>query len=103
MLTSYFDYKFKMFKFTRYEIECRGGIFKLLWSTTIDSGESIPRAYVARRAGTRNLFLLGSWPPQIVQKFQHRSKKETGYKKARGGGVGESEMSLYPFPFIYHI
>jgi hypothetical protein len=39
-----------------------GGIFKLLWSPEIDSKESIPPAYVAWRAGTRNLFILGSWP-----------------------------------------
>ncbi len=36
--------------------------------------ESIPRnqippAYVAWRDGTTTLFLLGSWPPQIVSKF----------------------------------
>ncbi len=51
-----------------------GGIFKLLWSPEIDSKESIPSAYVAWRAGTKTLFLLGSWPPQIVQKFQHGKK-----------------------------
>ncbi len=28
--------------------------------------ESIPPAYVAWRASTKNLFLLGSQPPQIV-------------------------------------
>jgi hypothetical protein len=40
-----------------------GGIFKLLWSPEIDSEESIPPSYVAWWAGTRTLFLLGSWPP----------------------------------------
>ncbi len=39
-----------------------GGIFKLLWSPEIDSDESIAPTYVAWRAGTRTLFLLGSWP-----------------------------------------
>ncbi len=38
-------------------------IFKLLRSLGIDSKESIPPAYVAWRAGTTTLFLLGSWPP----------------------------------------
>jgi hypothetical protein len=41
----------------------RGGIFKLLRSPEIDSKESIPPNYVARRAGTTTLFLLGSKPP----------------------------------------
>ncbi len=40
-----------------------GGIFKLLWSPEIDSKESIPPVYVVWRAGTKTLFLLGSWPP----------------------------------------
>jgi hypothetical protein len=35
------------------------------------SKESIPPAYVAWRAGTTTLFLLGSWPPYIVLKFSH--------------------------------
>ncbi len=39
-----------------------GGIFKLLWSPEIGSEESIPPAYVAWRAGTKTIFLLGSWP-----------------------------------------
>jgi hypothetical protein len=34
----------------------------------------IPPAYVVWRVGTRTLFLLVSWPPYIVQKFQHRSQ-----------------------------
>ena len=38
----------------------RARIFKLLWSQGIDSKELIPPAYVALRAGTMNLFLLGS-------------------------------------------
>ncbi len=36
------------------------GVFKLLRSPDIDSKESIPPAYVAWRAGTTTLFLLGS-------------------------------------------
>jgi hypothetical protein len=36
-------------------------IFKLLRSPRIDSNESIPPAYVALRAGTKTLFLLGSY------------------------------------------
>ena len=40
-----------------------GRIFKRLWSPGIDFKESIPPVYVARRAGTIILFLLGSWPP----------------------------------------
>jgi hypothetical protein len=36
------------------------GIFKQLRSPGIDSKESIPLAYVAWRAGTTTLFLLGS-------------------------------------------
>jgi hypothetical protein len=35
-------------------------IFKRLWSPGIDSKEWIPPAYVARRAGTITLFLLGA-------------------------------------------
>jgi hypothetical protein len=38
----------------------RDGIFKPLRSTGIDSRESIPPAYVAWRAGTTTLLLLGS-------------------------------------------
>jgi hypothetical protein len=37
-----------------------GGIFKLIMSPGFDSKESIPPAYVARRAGTTTLFLLDS-------------------------------------------
>ncbi len=40
--------------------ETRARIFKRLRSSGIDSVESIPQAYVARRAGTITLFLLGS-------------------------------------------
>jgi hypothetical protein len=43
--------------------ENRDGIFKLLRSPGIDSKESIPPAYVAWRASTTTLFLLGSKPP----------------------------------------
>ncbi len=35
-------------------------IFKRLWSPRTDSKEWIPPAYVAWRAGTRTLFLLGA-------------------------------------------
>ncbi len=38
----------------------RARIFKLLMSPRIDSKESIPTAYIAWRAGTTTLFLLGS-------------------------------------------
>jgi hypothetical protein len=41
----------------------RARIFKRLWSPGIDSKELIPPAYVAWRAGTITLFLLGAWPP----------------------------------------
>jgi len=41
----------------------RDGIFKLLRNPGIDSKESIPPAYVAWRAGTTILFLLGSYGP----------------------------------------
>ncbi len=47
------------------------GIFKLFKIPGIDSKESFPPAYVDWRAGTTNLFLLSSQPPQIVIKFQH--------------------------------
>jgi hypothetical protein len=36
-------------------------IFKRLWSPGIDSKEWTPPAYVAWRAGTKTLFLLGSY------------------------------------------
>jgi hypothetical protein len=38
----------------------RARIFKRLWIPGIDSKESIPPAYVAWRASTTTLFLLGS-------------------------------------------
>jgi hypothetical protein len=41
----------------------RARISKLLMSPRIDSKESVPPACVAWRAGTKTLFLLGSWPP----------------------------------------
>ncbi len=44
----------------RYVSERRARIFKRLWSPGIDSKEWIPPAYVAWRAGTIALFLLGS-------------------------------------------
>ncbi len=42
------------------QIKVRARIFKRLWSPGIDSKASIPPAYVAWRAGTITLFLLGS-------------------------------------------
>ncbi len=39
------------------------GIFKPLWSPGIDAKASIPPAYVAWRAGTITLFLLGGLAP----------------------------------------
>ncbi len=42
------------------ENQVRARIFKLLRSPRINSKESIPPAYVAWRAGTATLFLLGS-------------------------------------------
>jgi hypothetical protein len=51
--------------------QVRGGILKLLRSPGIDSIEYILSAYVARRACTTTLFLLGAQPPYIVLKFQH--------------------------------
>jgi hypothetical protein len=41
-------------------ITTREGIFKLLRNPGINYKESIPPAYVAWRAGTTTLFLLGS-------------------------------------------
>jgi hypothetical protein len=41
-------------------VTSRARIFKLLSSPRIDSKESIQPAYVAWRAGTTTLFLLGS-------------------------------------------
>jgi hypothetical protein len=55
----------------------RAQIFKLLRCSRIDSMEPIPPCCVAWRAGTTNLFLLGSWSPQIVSKFQHRPALRT--------------------------
>ncbi len=55
--------------FCTFQLACSGlqkswdGIFKLLRRPLIDSKESIPAAYVAWRAGTKTLFLLGSYPP----------------------------------------
>jgi hypothetical protein len=40
--------------------------FSNIWSSGIDSKEWIPPAYVAWRASTITLFLLGSWPPQTA-------------------------------------
>jgi hypothetical protein len=44
----------------------RDGIFKLLRSIGIDSKESIALSLVAWRTSATTLFLLGSWPLQIV-------------------------------------
>ncbi len=44
----------------RPESAIRAGIFKPLWSPGIDAKASIPPAYVAWRAGTITLFLLGA-------------------------------------------
>jgi hypothetical protein len=41
-------------------LQIRAGIFKPLWSPGIDARASIPPAYVAWRAGTITLFLLGA-------------------------------------------
>jgi hypothetical protein len=41
-------------------IHTRAGIFKPLWSPGINAKASIPPAYVAWRAGTITLFLLGA-------------------------------------------
>ncbi len=38
----------------------RAGIFKPLWSPGIDAKASTPPAYVACRAGTITLFLVGA-------------------------------------------
>jgi hypothetical protein len=40
--------------------ETRAGIFKPLWSPGIDAKASILPAYIAWRAGTITLFLLGA-------------------------------------------
>jgi hypothetical protein len=45
------------------KLENRARIFKCLWGPGIDSKEWIPPAYVAWRAGTITLFLLGFYPP----------------------------------------
>ncbi len=44
----------------RREEQNRARIFKLIRSPRIDSKESIPPAYVDRRAGSTTLFLIGS-------------------------------------------
>jgi hypothetical protein len=54
------------------DVVYRDGIFKRLRSPGIDYKESILPTYVAWRAGTTTLFLLRSWPPWIVIKYQHR-------------------------------
>jgi hypothetical protein len=41
-------------------LDSRAGIFKPLWRPGIDAKASIPPAYVAWRAGTITLFLLGA-------------------------------------------
>ncbi len=46
-----------------YSIHNWARIFKRLWSPGIDSKASIPLAYVAWRAGTITLFLLGAYSP----------------------------------------
>jgi hypothetical protein len=61
-------------------------ILKLLRSPEIDSKESIPQAYVAWRAGTRTLFLLGSWPPIDCSKIPAQATQP--------GGIGSLESLL---------
>jgi hypothetical protein len=52
----------------------RARIIKFLRSPGIDSKESFPPAYVAWRAGTITLFLLGSYSPhEMFEKFQLRA------------------------------
>jgi hypothetical protein len=64
----------------------RARIFKCLWGPGIDSKEWIPPAYVAWRAGTITLFLLGSY------KAPHRL-----FKNSSSGGefLGNSNSHLY--------
>ncbi len=64
--------------------------------------ESIPPAYVAWRAGTTTIFLLGSYPPSIVIKISstgpatHRkTEKERHHADGRGGGGGGSGAESY--------
>ncbi len=51
---------------TSSEYEPGAVILKHLWSPGIDSKEWIPRAYVAWRAGTITLFLLGATSEQVT-------------------------------------
>jgi hypothetical protein len=51
---------------SQWDTPTRARIFKLVRRPEVDSKESIPPAYVAWRASTTTLFLLGSYPPQIV-------------------------------------
>jgi hypothetical protein len=49
------------------DTEYRNGIFSHVRSPGIDSKEWIPPTYVAWRAGTITLFLLGSLPPLLLK------------------------------------
>ncbi len=55
----------------------RARIFKCLWGPGMDSKESIPPVYVAWRAGTITLFLLGSslWTFKKFQLWLHILQK----------------------------
>ena len=55
----------------------------------MDSKESIPSAYLARRAGTIILLLFGSKPPKIVLKFQHR---DGIFKLLRSPGIASKQL-----------
>ncbi len=46
---------------------CRARIFRRVWGPGIDPKEWIPPAYVAWRAGTITLFLLGSLPHRLFK------------------------------------
>jgi hypothetical protein len=66
------------FRVINYGIETRARIFKRLWSPGIDFKKSFLPFYVAQRAGTITLFLLGSSPPYNVWKFQLSSHSGSG-------------------------
>jgi hypothetical protein len=68
--------------------EFRARIFKRLWSTGIDSKERIPPAYVAWRAGTITLFLLGPSPQRLIK----NSSSDPG--SAPQGGVPSEKQAM---------
>ncbi len=76
-------------------VTSRARIFKRLRSPGIDSKEWIPPAYVAWRAGTINLFLLGAYSPHRLFKNSSSVANQTMPCWLEGEGVKTTENKIH--------